>query len=72
MPLSLPRAVVEAFKAKDTAALISLLGLRPWEINPLDAVGECPYAPTSAVATSWSKAISLRNELLKAVGECND
>jgi len=52
--------------AGDDDKLRSLLGLKPWEISPLDAVGECRYPSGCAGALSWPKARVLREELLKA------
>jgi hypothetical protein len=39
------------------------LGPRPWEVSPLDAIGECTYPPTSMGALSWPRALALRKEL---------
>jgi hypothetical protein len=65
----IPRAVIEAYKAGDNDTLCVLLDLKPWEISPLEAVGECPYPRTSAGGRSWPKAVALREELLAAAGE---
>jgi len=58
--------MVVAFKRGDHSELCRLLHLKPWETNPLDAVGECPRSPTSMGALSWPKAKALREELEKA------
>ena len=58
-----PRAVIEAYEARDNDTLHALLDLKPWEVSPLDADGPCPYSPTSAGTMSWAKAAALREEL---------
>ena len=58
--------MVDAFNADDDDKLSSLLRLKPWEISPLEAVGECPYPPGTGGALSWPHARALREELLKA------
>jgi hypothetical protein len=44
--------------AGDDDKLRSLLGLKPWEISPLDAVGECRYPSGCAGALSWPPGCS--------------
>jgi len=56
-------AAVEAFKAGDVAGLRKALQLRPWETSPLDAVGACPWPPSTAGGRTWAKALELREEL---------
>jgi hypothetical protein len=56
---------LDAFARKDWLGLHRALGLRPWETSPLEAVGAAPDAP-SMIASSWEKAATLRQELLKA------
>lgn len=56
-------AAVEAFKAGDVAELRKALQLRPWETSPLDAVGVCPWPPSSAGGRTWAKALELRGAL---------
>lgn len=56
-------AAVEAFKAGDVAELRKALQLRPWETSPLDAVGACPWPPSSAGGRTWAKALELRGAL---------
>lgn len=56
-------AAVEAFQAGDVAELRKALQLRPWETSPLDAVGACPWPPSSAGGRTWAKALELRGAL---------
>lgn len=56
-------AAVQAFIAEDDDALRELLGLKPWEISPLKAVGQCPFASSSMGARSWPRAQMLREQL---------
>lgn len=46
---------VAAFRSGDSHALARVLGLRPWEPNPLDVDGLLPPAWASA-GTAWSQA----------------
>ena len=55
--------MIKAFNDDDDDRLRSLLRLKPWEESPLDAVGECPYPPTTMGALSWPKAKALRKQL---------
>jgi hypothetical protein len=55
--------MIKAFNDDDDDRLISLLRLKPWEVSPLEAVGECPYPPGTCGALSWPQARALRNEL---------
>jgi hypothetical protein len=60
--------VLAAFEAGDEHELARLLGLKPWEITPLDADdGESPYAPGTAGHTSWPQAVELRRAILDAL-----
>ena len=59
---TMPRTVIEAFKAGDEDELDRLLGLKPWEFSPLDAYGPCGY-PGRFAAANWQKAVALREEL---------
>ena len=63
-----PEAIA-AFRAGDSLALHRALGLRPWQISPLDVeAGEpCVYPAGSGGAMSWPLALELRAELLEAV-----
>lgn len=54
---------VEAFSARDRAALHRELKLRPWMQSPLCAVGDCPWSPGSAGAATWPLVVALREEL---------
>ena len=58
---------VEAFRAGDHNALHTALGLKPWEINPLEAVGACPYSDNTGGAKSWPQAQELRRELQRMI-----
>ena len=50
-----------AFEAKDDDKLCDLLGLRPWEMSPLDVDdGPCVYPRGSGGAESWPLAVALR------------
>lgn len=61
-------AAVEAWNAGDRMALHRALGLRPWQVSPLDATGDCPHPDDTAGARSWPKAAALREELTRAAG----
>jgi hypothetical protein len=54
---------IEAFKAGDALALERALGIKPWEVNPLDASGP---APDWEDAASWAEATALREALEEA------
>lgn len=56
------RDALEAFEKGDHA-LHRALGLKPWEISPLDATGSCPYPASTAGAASWPQAVELRKLL---------
>jgi hypothetical protein len=58
------REVLEAFLNEDEEELDRLLGLRPWEVSPLRAIGPCPYQPTTMGFETWPKAQALRAQLL--------
>ena len=61
-----------AFKAGDYLALHAALGLKPWQVSPLDADGECPYPLSSAGGATWGESQKLRQELLKLTEETNN
>jgi len=54
---------VAAFRADDRESLHAALRLPPWQLSPLDAIGECPYPHGAAGATTWPDSVSLRVEL---------
>lgn len=54
---------VSAFEAGDRTTLHRLLRLPPWQVSPLDAVGECPWPDRSAGANTWPDSMALRAEL---------
>jgi hypothetical protein len=56
---------VAAFRARDRNALYRALDLKPWQANPLDAVGACPWPPGTAGHASWAEALALRAEIIK-------
>lgn len=60
-----PQAVA-AFVAGDYTALHLELRLAPWEVNPLDAWGDCPWGPGTGGGDSWPQAVQLRAELEEA------
>ncbi len=60
---------VAAFRAVDWLALHRALGLKPWEMSPLDVSGECPYPPGSGGGESWPMALALRDELQAKLGQ---
>ena len=57
------RAMLAAYINNDDNELRRLLGLRPWELSPLDAFGACNRAPGTMSAQSWPKAVALREAL---------
>lgn len=61
---------VAAFKAKEWMTLHRELGLKPWEMSPLDVDdGPCPDHRCGPYGASWPKAQALRAELEEA---CRD
>lgn len=61
-----PEAVA-AFRDGDHAGLHRALGLRPWQVSPLDVDGgPSPWSAGSAGGMTWAHAQELRNELEKA------
>lgn len=62
---------IDAYRRKDRRGLARALGLRPWEVNPLDiAPGEvCPWPSSSRGAQSWPRAVELRNLLEQATND---
>lgn len=57
------RAHIEAHQQLDL-----LLGLKPWEVSPLDAVGEREPDGT-AWAASWPRAVELREQIEAELSE---
>ena len=57
---------IAAFKSGDHTGLHQLLRLKPWEVSPLDAEGECLWPETSAGGNSWPQAVALREEITNA------
>ena len=56
-------AAVEAYRAGNRLELHRALNLPPWQPSPLDAVGACPWPPSTAGGRTWAKALELREEL---------
>jgi hypothetical protein len=57
-------AAREAFRAGEWMTLHRALGLKPWEVSPLDADdGPCPYPLNTGGGSSWEQAKALRAEL---------
>jgi hypothetical protein len=54
-----------AFEAKDDNKLRDLLGLKPWEMSPLEVTAgeKCCYPRGSGGAESWPLAVALRKKL---------
>ena len=66
--IHLPLAAIDAFARRDARALARKLGLRPWQINPIDVHdGPCPYSHTSAGAASWPQAQRVRHAFENAI-----
>jgi hypothetical protein len=58
-----------AFEAGDDHKLRNLLGLKPWEVSPLDVGdGPCIYPARSGGAESWPLAVALRKKLSASTG----
>lgn len=57
-----PEAIA-AWSAGDSVALKRALRLPPWQLSPLDAVGDCPWHGLTAGATTWPDSVALREEL---------
>jgi len=51
---------VEAFKAGDPMRLHRALGLRPWEMSPLDVSDKLPHPNGTAWGESWQQAKDLQ------------
>jgi hypothetical protein len=62
----LPAGAVEAFARGDAIELAKLLQLRPWQVNPIDAVGPCPWPAHTEGARSWPMAVHVRRALERA------
>ena len=59
--------VLEAFTRGDERTLNRLLGLKPWEVSPMDVSdGPCPWPGTCAGAASWPHAQRVRRALKMA------
>ena len=56
---------VEAFRAEDLVRLHMLLGLRPWQVSPLDVETAHGEHQTNAWGTSFALARELRAVLLR-------
>ncbi len=54
---------VALYAAGDKTALHQALRLPPWQVSPLEAVGECPYPPRSGGGNTWAESVALRAEL---------
>ena len=57
------RAKADPDNRELSQALDRELGLKPWELGPVHAVGECPYPPGTGGHDSWPRAAELRNAL---------
>lgn len=55
---------VAAYRAGDEMELHRVLRLRPWQVSPLHAVGDCPYSSNSAGGKTWADSVLLREALL--------
>jgi hypothetical protein len=62
-PVGISAAAIEAWRQGAWMPLDRALGLRPWQINPLDAVGDPPPADGTHWAASWPRAVELRRAL---------
>jgi hypothetical protein len=61
---TITKEMVEAYSRGDAGTLHRLLGLKPWETNPLDVTtARCPYPADTAGGQSWPAAAALRREL---------
>lgn len=56
-------AAVEAYRAGNRLELHRALNLPPWQASPLDAVGACPWPPSSAGGRTWADSVRLREGL---------
>jgi hypothetical protein len=63
-------AAVEAFRTGDALALGRALGIRPWEVNPLDCDG--PQPPEWSTPGAWHDAWGAAWELHQALEETCD
>ena len=61
--MRITQQMVDAYINDDDALLHALLGLAPWEENPLDADGEYTGPPGTAAALSFPQAQELRRQL---------
>lgn len=60
-----PQAIA-AFRAGDRTGLHRSLGVRPWQVSPIDALGPCPWPDGTAGAASWALSSQLLAELAAA------
>lgn len=60
---SITPAAVAAYRSGDQHTLHAELHLPPWQVSPLDAVGDCPWPQNSAGAITWPASAALRAEL---------
>lgn len=60
-------AALAAWEAGDERALHRALGLRPWEVSPLHAEGECPWPIGTGAASTWPRMVELRAALQEAL-----
>jgi hypothetical protein len=59
--------MIAAWRRKDRNTLERLLGLKPWQCNPIDADdGPAPWGPGSAGNASWPAAQKMRKALQAA------
>jgi hypothetical protein len=56
-----------AFQAGEAMALHRALGLRPWEISPLECAGACTYPAGTGGAESWPQAQAMQAELIRRI-----
>ena len=57
---------IELYRNRDKLGLHSALGLQPWQVSPLDALGAQPPAwcpPGDGWRRSWAEGRALRHQL---------
>ena len=64
--MEITRPMIDAYKAKDRVRLHRLLGLKPWQINPLDAHKYGPDNTPVGYLESLPAARAMRRRLEKA------
>lgn len=65
-PHGITAEAIRAYRDGDRGGLNRALGIRPWEVSPLDAVSEALPAwcsSSSPWGASWPKAYELRKQL---------